>query len=96
MTAALASIPWPTLIAGGVALTLVAIVGAGLRAILRGDLVPRSVLADAAARADKWEQAWDKSESRLDEFDGRLTALSEAAELNTQLLSSLVERAAAR
>jgi hypothetical protein len=92
VSSSLLGVPWPTIIAGGIALLLVAIIGAGMRAILRGDLVPRSVLADANARADKWEQAWDKSEARLDQFDGRLTALSEGTELNTQLLSSLMNR----
>lgn len=88
-----ATASWPTLIATGVAVILVGIVGATIRAILTGQLVPRSVLDDANARADKWEAAWEKSQEIVGAFDGRLTALAEATELNTQLLSSLVERA---
>jgi hypothetical protein len=77
---------WVTVVA------LFGLLGAGLRAILRGDLVPRKVLADAQARADKWELAWEKSEARLDQFDGRLDAIGENANLHTSLLQALVER----
>lgn len=86
------SAPWPTLLAGTVALALVSIVAAFIRAILKGDLVPRSVLDDARATADKWESAWDRSEDRLDQFEGRLNAIGENADLNTSLLQTLVER----
>lgn len=55
--------------------------------------MPRSVLADEKERADKWETAWRQSQERLDAFEGRFNALAEAAELHTQLLSSLIERA---
>lgn len=85
--------PWPTIIASGVALLLVTVLGAGLRAILKGDLVPRAVLEDAKGRADKWEQAWEKSEARLDLFEQRLDAITAGTELNSQLLSELVSRA---
>lgn len=88
-------VPWPTVI-GALTATIAALFGLvtfTIRAILRGDLVPRKVLHDANARADKWELAWEKSEARLDQFDGRLDAITEAAALNTQLLSALVERA---
>ncbi|WP_141576109.1 hypothetical protein [Actinomadura sp. WMMA1423] len=93
MTAALAQIPWQTLVAGGVVLLLLGAVGLVVRAIVRGDLVPRSVLEREERRADKWEASCHKSEERIDAFEGRLDSLTEAAELHTQLLSSLIERA---
>lgn len=71
---------------------LFGLLGAFVRAILRGDLVPRKVLDDAQHRADKWEATWERSETRLDEFEGRFQALTEAAELDTSLLQQLVER----
>jgi hypothetical protein len=72
---------------------LFGLLAATVRAVIRGDLVPRKVLEDANARADKWEATYDKNATRLDQFDGRFEALTEAAELNTTLLQSLVERA---
>ncbi|NEA22596.1 hypothetical protein [Actinomadura bangladeshensis] len=93
MTAALAQIPWSTLVASGIVLLLLGAVSLVVRAIVKGDLVPRSVLEREERRADKWEAACNKSEERLDAFEGRLNSLAEAAELHTQLLSSLIERA---
>lgn len=92
-TAVAAATPWPTLIAGGVALLLVGVVGLTIRAIVRGDLVPRRVLEDEKERADKWEQAWRTSEARMDALDGRLQAIAEASATSTQLLESLTHRA---
>lgn len=96
MTAALAQVPWPTLLAGGLVLGLLGIVGVGVRAILTGKLVPESVLKREADRADKWEAACHKSEERLDAFEGRLNSLTEGTELTAQLLQSLMERARRR
>lgn len=93
MTAALAQIPWPTLLAGGIVLVLLSFVALIVRAIVKGDLVPRSALEREERRADKWEAACHKSEERLDAFEGRFNSLVEAAELHTQLLSSLIGRA---
>lgn len=93
MSAALAQVPWQTLVAGGVVLGLLALLGAGLRAILTGKLVPRSVLADEKERADKWERAWRESEARADAIDGRLQAIAEASATSVQLLESLTRRA---
>lgn len=94
MTAALAQVPWQTLLAGGMVLGLLGIVGVGLRAILTGKLVPESVLTREADRADKWEAAWRESDARATAVDGRLQAIAEASELNTQLLSQLMSRSA--
>ena len=96
MTPSLLGVPWPTIIAGGIALVLVGVIGLTIRSIIRGDLVPRASLQDEKERADKWEAAWRESEARIDALEGRLTALTEGTELNTQLLSSLMERAARR
>jgi hypothetical protein len=93
VSAALAQVPWQNLLAGGLVLGLLGIVGVGLRAILKGKLVPESVLKREADRADKWEQAWRESEARADAVDGRLQAIAEGTELNTQLLSQLLARA---
>lgn len=92
MSATLAQVPWQTLLAGGGVLGLLGVVGVGLRAILTGRLVPESVLKAEERRADKWEQAWRESEVRADAVDGRLQAIAEASELNTQLLSQLMSR----
>lgn len=92
MTAALAQIPWSTLVAGGIVLLLLGAVSLVVRAIVKGDLVPRSVLQDEKERADKWEAAWRESEARMDALDGRLSALAEGTELNAQLLQSMVNR----
>ncbi|KAB2347360.1 hypothetical protein [Actinomadura rudentiformis] len=85
--------PWPELVASGLITLVIATLGLVIRSIVKGDLVPRSVLTDEKERADKWEAAWRVSEARIDALEGRLTALNEGTELNTQLLSSLVERA---
>lgn len=92
MSAGLAQVPWQTLLAAGLVLGLLAVVGAFVRAILTGALVPRSVMEAEERRADKWEQAWRESEVRADAVDGRLQAIAEASELNTQLLSQLMQR----
>lgn len=96
MTAALAQISWTTLLAGGLVLALLSFVALIVRAIVKGDLVPRSVLEAEERRADKWEAAWQKSEQRIDAFEGRLNSLTEGTELSAQLLQSLVERARRR
>lgn len=93
MSAALAQVPWQTLVAGGLVLGLLAVVGAGLRAILTGKLVPASVLQAETERADKWEAAWRESEARNDAFDGRLQAIAEASATSVQLLDALTKRA---
>lgn len=96
MTAALAATPWPTLIAGGVALLLVAVVGLTIRSIIRGDLVPRQYLKDVQTERDKWEAAWRVSQDTMAEFDGRLDANTEALRLMQQLVDALAVKGTAR
>lgn len=93
LATAATSVPWPTLLAGGLVTGLLAGAGLVFRAILTGQLVPRSVLQDEKDRADKWEAAWKESEARIDALDGRLSAIAEGTDLNAQLLQSLVNRA---
>ncbi|MGI5169874.1 hypothetical protein ACQEU3_46715 [Spirillospora sp. CA-253888] len=88
--------PWPELLAGGFATALVATLAWAVRAILTGGIVARSVLQDEKERADKWEAAWREERARVDALEGRLTAIAEGTELNTQLLSSLMDRASRR
>lgn len=96
MTAALAATPWPTLIAGGVALLLVAVVGLTIRSIIKGDLVPRQYLKDLQIERDKWETAWRLSQETMAEFDGRLDANTEALRLMHQLVDALATKGTAR
>jgi hypothetical protein len=96
VTAALAQVPWQTLVASGVVAALIGIVGLMLRAIVRGDLVPRKHLEDAQAERDKWEGAWRLQQAALSEFDGRLDANTEALRLVEQLVSALATKGSAR
>ncbi|MER6810001.1 hypothetical protein ABT299_12040 [Spirillospora sp. NPDC000708] len=93
LATAATAVPWPTLLASGLVAGLLTGAGLVFRAILTGQLVPRSVLQDEKERADKWEAAWKESEARIDALDGRLSAIAEGTDLNAQLLQSLVNRA---
>jgi len=93
VSAALAQVPWQTLLAGGLVTGLLAGAGWVFRAILTGSLVPRRILEDEKERADKWEAAWRTSEARMDALDGRLQAIAEASATSAQLLDSLTHRA---
>lgn len=96
MTAVLAATPWPTLIAGGLAVLLVGVVGLTIRSIIRGDLVPRQYLKDIQTERDKWEAAWRVSQGTIAEFDGRLDANTEALRLVEQLVNALATKGTAR
>lgn len=96
MSAGLLGIPWPTIIAGGIALLLVGIIGAGLRSILKGDLVPRQHLVDVRADRDKWEAAWRTQQATIAEFDGQLAANTEALRLMQQFVEALAVKGQAR
>lgn len=89
-------LPWPELLAGSMVTLALGTLAWAVRSILTGAIVPRSVLLDEKERADKWEAAWRESEARIDALEGRLSAIAEGTELNTTLLSSLVERASRR
>jgi hypothetical protein len=92
VTAALAQTPWPTLIAGGVALLLVGVVGLTIRSIIKGNLVPRQHLVDVQAERDKWEAAWRLQQATLAEIDARLDANTEALRLVEQLVNALATK----
>ena len=96
MTAALAQVPWQTLVASGVVVGLIGIVGLMLRAIVRGDLVPRKHLEDAQAERDKWEGAWRLQQETLAEIDARLDANTEALRLVEQLVNALAAKGTPR
>lgn len=96
MTAALAATPWPTLIAGGVALLLLSFVGLIVRSIIKGTLVPRQHLLDVQAERDTWRDAWKVSQETMAEFDGRLDANTEALRLVEQLVNALATKGSVR
>lgn len=90
---AAAQLPWPELVAGSVITALVGVVAFGVRALIRGDLVPRKVLQDAEDRADKWETAWDNSQETIKDFGGRIDAVTEGLRTIEKALTSLTDRA---
>lgn len=77
-------------------LAMTALVGAGVRAILTGRLVPRSAVEDVRADRDKWELAWQNSQATITAFEGRLDANTEALKLMERLMDALVARGPAR
>jgi hypothetical protein len=92
VSSALAAVPWSTLIASGVALLLLSVVGLTIRSIIKGDLVPRSAVNDIRADRDKWEQAWNKSQDTQAAQNARLDANTEALRLVEQLLNALASK----
>lgn len=89
---AISPVPWPELVAGSVITALVGVVAFGVRAILKGDLVPRKVAEDADDRADKWEAAWVASQETIKDFGGRIDAVTEGLRTIEQALTSLTSR----
>lgn len=77
---------WATTVA------LAGLIGAGLRAILTGKLVPRTALDDAYRDRDKWETAANLKDQAITEFRGRLDANTEALELVLQLTEALATK----
>lgn len=75
---------------------MASLVGLGIRAILKGDLVAKAVLDRAHAEGDKWENAWMLSQQTMGEFGGRLDANTEALRLHEQLLTALATRGPTR
>ncbi|GAA3223302.1 hypothetical protein [Actinocorallia longicatena] len=80
------------------------LVGAFIRAILVGALVPRTVLDRAHAEGDKWEQAWHTSQEALavtvqqgfGEVGAQLTANTEGVRMMERIVDALVARGPAR
>lgn len=75
--ATITNIPWLLGVAGSIITALIGVVGVGIRAILRGDLVPRKVVEDIEERADKWENSWNDSQATYKDLTGRLDAVTE-------------------
>lgn len=96
MSASLLGVPWSTIIAGGVALLLVAVVGLTIRSIIKGDLVPRSAVADIRADRDKWEAAWHRQQDTITQFEGQLAANTEALKFQQQFVEALATRGTVR
>jgi hypothetical protein len=89
---AAASVPWPQLVAGSVISVLFTTVAFGVRALIRGDLVPRKVLQDSEDRADKWEAAWDASQETIRDFGGRIDAVTEGLRTIEKALTSVTNQ----
>lgn len=87
-----ASVPWPQLVAGSIITALVGVVAFGVRALIKGDLVPRKVLQDAEERADKWESAWDSSQETIKDFGGRIDAVTEGLRTIEKALTSVTSQ----
>lgn len=92
MTSSLSQVPWQTLLAGGLVLGLLGIVGWIVRAVLSGKLVPRTAVDDIRADRDKWEAAWRLQQAALGEIDGRLDANTEALRLVERLVEALATK----
>jgi hypothetical protein len=91
-TAVAATVPWPQLVAGSIITALVGVVAFGVRALIRGDLVPRKVLQDTEERADKWEAAWDASQQTIKDFGGRIDAVTEGLRTIERALTSVTSQ----
>jgi hypothetical protein len=91
-TAVAAHVPWPQLVAGSIITALVGIVAFGIRALIRGDLVPRKVLQDSEDRADKWEAAWDSSQETIKDFGVRLDSVTEGMRTIEKALTSVTSQ----
>lgn len=88
-----AAVPWPQLAAGSVITALVGVVAFGLRALIRGDLVPRKVLEDVEERADKWEAAWAQSQETIKDLGGRIDAVTEGLRTIERAFTSVTSAA---
>jgi uncharacterized coiled-coil protein SlyX len=85
-------IPWQQFVAGSVIAALVSVVAFGVRALIKGDLVPHRVLEDVEERADKWETAWGKGQDTIRELAEQVTELKEIGRTTEALLRSVVDR----
>lgn len=72
------------------------VIGLGLRAIIKGDLVPKSTLDRAYAESDKWQAAWHTSQKTMGEFSGRLDANTESLGFMRQLVEALAAKGPVR
>lgn len=90
--AAAATVPWPQLVAGSIITALVGVVAFGVRAILKGDLVPRKVFEGETARADKWESSYNRSQDNFGTYGGRLDAIEEGLKTIEKALTAVTDQ----
>jgi hypothetical protein len=86
------NVPWLLGVAGSVITALIGTVAYGIRAIIKGDLVPRKVVDDIEERADKWEASFDRSQNTLGDFGGRLDAVTEGLRTIEKALTAVTSR----
>jgi hypothetical protein len=68
MSSAIAQVPWPTLLAGGLVLGLLGLVGFSLRAIIRGDLVTKD-------QAEFWRKLFEQEQREHEQTREAMLAL---------------------
>lgn len=85
--------PWLLGVAGSIITALVGTIAYGIRAIIKGDLVPRKVAEDESKRADKWESSFDRSQTTLEKFDGRMDAIEEGLKTIEKALTAVTDPA---
>jgi hypothetical protein len=89
---------WVSLVA------MAGLVGAFVRAILTGRLVPRTTVEDIRADRDKWETAWRLSQAALQEtvqqglgdIGGRMDANTDGLRLVERLVEALATKGPVR
>jgi hypothetical protein len=94
MSAALAQVPWPTLLAGGLVLGLLGLVAFGLRAIIRGDLVTKD-------QVEFWRGLYEQEQREHEQTREAMLALVttdragiEAARLAADVMQGIKQQAA--
>lgn len=88
----------PTLVSALAAavVALAGLLGAVVRALLTGGLVPRSAVDDIRADRDKWETAWKLSQEAREEESGRLDANTEALRLVEKVIEPITSKGRVR
>jgi hypothetical protein len=71
---------------------LAGLLGAVVRALLTGGLVPRNAVDDIRQDRDKWEQAWKLSQEARDEEAARLDANTEALRLVEKIIEPITAK----
>lgn len=88
---ATAGTPWPQLVAGSVVTGLAGLVGYVLRAIFKGDLVPRATFEAETDRADQWESSYWRSQDNFSTFGGRFEAVEESIKTIEKALTAMTD-----
>lgn len=76
-------------ISGGVIVLLVGLLGFGIRAIIKGDLVARAVHDEIRADRDAWKSAAITSDARADELARQLVPITEGVKTVVAVLESI-------